>query len=286
MDALGLRFADYWDQITPESAGKWYAVQPTPASPYDWTTLDAIFDYAVQNSLIFHESPMIWESSVPSGFTADLAHAWIDAFCDRYPTTPIITVVNEPPPHTKPVYADEMGGNTNGDWKWIVTAFQWAHDACPNAILLLNDYNNIEYASDNANTIDIVNAVKAGGGPIHGVGAQAHDAYRIRTATVKAYMDKIHDETGLPVYITEYDVGLADDAAQLAVYQEQLPVFLETDYVPGITQFGWIEGKTWRSNTGLVREDGSFRPAMTWLMETLRRPRIAQAASKKRPMDR
>ncbi|MBN1605278.1 MAG: hypothetical protein JW940_01520 [Polyangiaceae bacterium] len=68
-------------------------------------------------------------------------------------------------------------------------------------------------------------------------------------------MDRIH--TGLPVYISEYDVNLGDDS-------EQFPAFLETDHIPGITSRGWITGSTWVTYGGLVNlSDGSFRPAMT-----------------------
>jgi hypothetical protein len=47
-----------------------------------------------------------------------------------------------------------------------------------------------------------------------------------------------------------------------------------TDFIPGITIWGWIYGRTWQSapNSGLVRDSGQPRPAMTWLMNELQRP--------------
>jgi endo-1,4-beta-xylanase len=50
-----------------------------------------------------------------------------------------------------------------------VQAFKWARQYCPRSILILNDYNNIEYAGDNNRTIDIVNRIKAAGAPIDAV---------------------------------------------------------------------------------------------------------------------
>ena len=69
-------------------------------------------------------------------------------FCERYPKTRLADVVNEPPPHTSPDFANNIGGGTNGDWAWIANASKWARDACPDAILILNDYNNIEWPDD------------------------------------------------------------------------------------------------------------------------------------------
>ena len=53
----------------------------------------------------------------------------------------------------------------------------------------------------------------------------------------------------------------------------RFPLFMNTDYVPGITIWGWIYGQTWSEapESGLIR-NGSFRPAMTYLMQTLGRP--------------
>lgn len=43
---------------------------------------------------------------------------------------------------------------------------------------------------------------------------------------------------------------------------------METDYVKGVTLWGYVYGATWTSNgnSGLIK-DGIDRPAMTWLKE-------------------
>jgi endo-1,4-beta-xylanase len=194
-------------------------------------------------------------------------------FCQRYPDTRLIDVVNEPPPHTEPSYANAIGGGTGGDWQWITNSFKWAREYCPNAILILNDYKNIEASVQNRNFIDLVNLLKAAGAPIDAVGAQAHGLNgTVTTQTMKDLATKLHNETGLPVHITEYDIDLKDDAAQLTRYQEHIPFFMETEWIHGVTLWGWIQGSTWVPNSGLIREDGTPRPAMTWLMDYLDRP--------------
>lgn len=109
----------------------------------------------------------------------------------------MIDVVNEPPPHSTPAYIEGLGGAGTSGYDWIVNAFKWARAACPNAILILNDYNNVEYSADNARTVDIVTRVRAAGGPIDAIGAQAHDAYKVPSATVKGFIDKLA-ATGCP----------------------------------------------------------------------------------------
>ena len=69
---------------------------------------------------------------------------------------PLIDVVNEPPPQTTPVY-----GAASSGYDWIARVFEWAHLYGPHSILMLNDYNNIDYAADN--TIDIVNKMTSAG---------------------------------------------------------------------------------------------------------------------------
>ncbi len=50
--------------------------------------------------------------------------------------------------------------------------------------------------------------------PINAIGAQAHGAFRLSTATVQMYIDRLTSQTGLPVYITDSDIDLADDTQQ------------------------------------------------------------------------
>jgi endo-1,4-beta-xylanase len=276
VDSDGLSFARYWDQITPENAGKWGSVQTRAGSDFNWTTLDAIYDYAEANDLIFKEHTFVWGSQQPSGDIGESdVRNWMSAFCERYPDTGLIDVVNEPPPHTTPAYADAIGGGTNSSWQWIINSFVWAREACPESILLLNDYNNIEWPKDHGDFLNIVKTIVAAGAPIDAIGAQAHDLDHpsVSFETVKGYIQALHDETGLPVYITEYDISTTDDAAQLSMYREQVPYFLETEYVHGITLWGWIYGRTWSQapDSGLVR-NGSSRPSMSWLMTELGRP--------------
>jgi endo-1,4-beta-xylanase len=270
VDSETLVYSDYWDQITPEHAGTWGAVQTS--SGFNWATLDAIYGYAQAKGIVFKEQSLVWGAQQPTMVIGEgEVRAWMRIFCERYPKTKIIDVVSEPL-HSVPVYADNIGGGTNGSWKWIANAFVWAREACPNATLVLNDYNIIGNADENQRMIDIVKTLKAAGAPINAVGAELNDAAKVPTSTVKTLLEKLHDDTGLPVYITAYHVEAKDDAQQLQVYQSQFPVFWQAEYVHGITVWGW-DSKTCSCNPdGMLVKDGVFRPAMKWLMQVLGRP--------------
>lgn len=269
-------FIEHWDQITPENEGKWGSVEGT-RDDMKWGGLDAVHAYANDHDIPFKQHTLVWGSQQP-GWIAGLSQSeqraeveeWIRLFCERYPDTQMIDVVNEPPPHTTPSYAAALGGTGSSGYDWIVQAFEWAHQYCPNAILILNDYNTIEYGDQNDHFIDIVNRIRDAGAPIDAIGAQAHAAFNVPTATVRMYIDKLA-ATGLPVYISEYDIDLSSDDQQRQVMEAQMTMFWNHEDIDGITLWGYIEGETWLDNSGLMSTGGEQRPAMTWLMDFLGR---------------
>jgi len=267
-------FKTMWDQFSPENAGKWGSVQGGGQSSFSWSSLDAMYKYTQDNGILFKEHCFCWGSQQPSwvnnsnGPTA--VKAWMKAFCDRYPKVAMIDVFNESL-HNSPAYKDGIGGTGTSGYDWLVNAFKWAREACPNAILLYNDYNTIEYANENSGVIKLVNAIKGAGGPIDGVGCQGHDVGKVSASTVTNYVNNITSQTGLPVYITEMDVGEADDNTQMTKIKDVVTPLWANDQVKGITYWGYIVGSTWRSNTGLMTSSGTKRAALTWLMSFLGR---------------
>ena len=272
VDVSGLTYHKYWNQITPENQGKWGSVQSTPSSSFNWASLDSIYNYTETNKIIFKEHTFVWGPQQPNG-TPTLAQVenWIKSFCQRYPNTKLIDVVNEPPPHTTPNYTSNLGAGEGGSWPWITKAFKLARQYCPSAILILNDYNNVELTGDRNHTVDIVKDIKANGAPIDAIGCQAHGLRTASGTTTQTNLAYLNSQTGLPIYITEFDIDNADDNAQLTSYQTHVSVFLSTSYVHGITIWGWILGRTWQTNSGIVNGT-TPRPAMTWLMQQLGRP--------------
>ena len=97
---------------------------------------------------------------------------------------------------------------------------------------------------------------------------QAHGLESLPASQLRSTLNRIAD-LGLPIYISEYDVQESNEQRQLDIMREQFPVFYDHSSVKGIRLWGYVVGTPWRDGTGLVRQDGSFRPAMTWLMDYL-----------------
>jgi endo-1,4-beta-xylanase len=272
VDPTGLKYSKYWDQITPENQGKWGSVQSTPTAAFNWGGLDSVYAYANTNNIIFKQHCFCWGSQQPSG-TPTLAQVenWIKSFCARFPNTKVIDVVNEPPPHTTPSYTANLGAGEGGSYPWITKAFKLARQYCGNAVLILNDYNNLEYTSQESTFINIVKDIKANGAPIDAVGCQGHALKGMSAATVQTNLTTMNTGTGLPVYVTEFDIDDANDSSQATTYSNLIPVFWNASYVHGITVWGWIAGRTWETNSGIVNGT-TPRPAMTWLMNYVKRP--------------
>lgn len=266
-------FMSYWNQITGENEHKWGSVEWSRGSR-NWNGGDAIANFAKQNNIKWKFHTLVWGSQEPNwikSLSTDQQLAavedWMDAAASRYPDVPLIDVVNEAyPSHAPASYKNALGGDGTTGYDWIIKAFQMARDRWPNAILIYNDYNNCEYDNEVNWTIKLVEKMLEVGAPIDAIGCQAHDAYKISTATVKNNIDKLA-ATGLPIYITEYDIGQSDDATQKKIMEEQFTMFWNHPKIVGVTYWGYVVGSTWRTGTGLMSSSGAERPALTWLKQ-------------------
>jgi endo-1,4-beta-xylanase len=266
-------FLTYWDQVSPENSAKWASVEGT-RDKYNFGGIDAMRNFADSNHIPWKLHTLIWGSQYPSWITSlsqseQLAEIteWFDTLSKRYPTATQIDVINEGyPSHKPPPFKAALGGDGSSGYDWIVTSFKMARERWPKAILIYNDYNNIEWNSEVSWTPTMVNAIKKAGAPIDAIGCQAHDAYRIAAATLKSNIDKLA-ATGLPLYMTEFDIPDGNDASQKSTMQEKFTLMWNHPKVRGITYWGYIVGQTWKSGTGLLNTNGTERPALTWLKD-------------------
>ena len=260
-------FINYWNQITPENEGKWGSVEAT-RDQYNWAPLDRIYEYARQHNIPVKAHTFVWGSQFPNWINnlsaaeqAAEIEEWIRDYCTRYPDTAMIDVVNEAiPGHAPATFAQNAFGND-----WIIRSFQLARQYCPNAILILNDYNVLSWDTDKF--ITLARPVIAAG-VVDALGAQSHGLADRPLSETTSKLNQIA-ALGLPIYISEYDIEKTNDQEQLQVMQQQFPLFYNHASVQGITLWGYVVGKTWRDGTGLIQENGTPRPAMTWLMNYL-----------------
>jgi endo-1,4-beta-xylanase len=262
-------FSRYWNHVTPENAGKWKTVEPSRDN-FDWRGLDSAYHFAQSNGYPFKQHTFVWRSQEPDWIgglsqayqRAELAE-FMSAYCRRYPNTAQIDVVNEPL-SAPPTYRNALGGSGSSGWDWVINSFRMARQYCPNAQLLLNEYGIINDSAKRSHYIQVINALKSRG-LIDGIGIQAHTFNLIgySVSNLRGNLDALA-ATGLPVYVTEWDID-ANDQQQLQEYQQKFPVVWEHSGVRGMTLWGYIVGATWRDNSGLMSRDGRERPALKWL---------------------
>ncbi len=284
-------FSTYWNQVTPENAGKW-GVAETSRDNYSWGDVDVMYQYCLDNDIPFKHHVFVWGSQQPDWIGAlsdqeqrEEVEEWYSIFAQRYPETAIIDVVNESIRNHAPEveFKDALGGLNNGasipylqqnadkygpygtGWDYIIYAFAKAREYFPNAELVLNDYGIINDPSAIREHLEIVNILKARG-LIDAVGIQCHQ-FNVDNMTgnqVKNNLDLL-SASNLPIYVTELDITGNTEQQQRDRYADIFPVFWEHDNVKGITLWGYVEGTTWIDNTGILNADGSERAAMTWL---------------------
>jgi endo-1,4-beta-xylanase len=272
-------FAAYWNQVTPENAGKWGNVEAVRGH-MNWTALDTAYRFAKDHHFLFHLHVLVWGQQQPEWLRhlpraeqrAAVEH-WFDAVAQRYPDADFVEVVNEPLHHPPADtedgggYIDALGGSGASGWAWVIEAFRLARTRFPHSQLMINDYSITNTPADARRyreIIDLLNREHL----LDAIGVQGHafsTTPDVPLATHRAAVDLLAG-SGLPIYVNELDIDGPTDARQLADYQRVFPLFWEHPAVKGVTLWGFRPG-LWRDKqkANLVRQDGSERPALIWL---------------------
>jgi len=305
--AQGANFTDYWNQVTPENAGKWGSVEST-RDVYNWTGLDEAYAMAKDNGLLFKMHVLVWGSQQPSWISALPAaeqlveiQEWYAEVNNRYPDFDFMEVVNEfdnAPPDGgdgRPNYIDalrlfdpsttttliadyETAGETPAEaalhaaeYDWIINSFQMARDVFPATTkLMINEYSVINTSTRTTKMIELVDLLKARN-IIDAVGFQGHAFSTTgNNQNMLTNLDRL-GALGLDVYLTELDIDGPTDLIQLMEYQRIFPLFWEHAAIKGITMWGYLPGH-WREAQGahLALADGTEKPALVWLRSYIR----------------
>ena len=167
---------------------------------------------------------------------------------------------------------------------FIAKAFQYAHEADPDAILRYNDYG-LENPAKRKKLITLIKSLQEQKVPVHAIGSQAH----VNVSTTFDTMDQALTEIatlGLPIHITELDVnsaaggqrgfgadisanasatqgGLVSDAdKKLAdAYAGIFHAFVKhRDSVKVVTFWGVNDANSWRAQGKPLLFDGNSQP--------------------------
>lgn len=296
-----LRYEDLWDQLTCENESKWGTIVRGKVkdvnealSKWNWTSADNHYKWCKQNGVLFKFHALLWTSQWPTDLAncspselREQVEIWFDAVAKKYPDLAVIDVVNEAlQGHAentengksslsfKKLLSQALGNSDNPyDYKWIAEAFRMARKRFPNAVLIYNDYNTFTWQKNEF--VDLVSSLVKQGAPIDAYGHQSHDlddyykSFQITNFgnTLKEIHNNITKNGGreLQCYITEYDISQGDENTYETIMKNTFPAMWEADFVAGVTIWGFVNGRTWRSNTGLVTSTGADRSGMKWL---------------------
>jgi endo-1,4-beta-xylanase len=167
---------------------------------------------------------------------------------------------------------------------FIAKAFQYAHEADPEAVLRYNDYG-LENPAKRKKLITLIKSLQAEKVPVHAIGSQAHVNVSMTFETMDQALTEM-GTLGLPIHITELDVnsaaggqrgfgadisanatatqgGLVSDAdKKLAdAYAGIFRAFLKhTDSLKVVTFWGANDAVSWRAQGKPLLFDGEGKP--------------------------
>lgn len=269
---------NYWNGVTAENSCKWGSVEGT-RDQMSWGGADVVYNLAKNNNLMFRYHAIAWGSQYPNwitslsttDFKAEMIE-YMDAIAAKYPLIDQIDVLNEQlGSHAGGTgyFRDGLGGNGSTGYDWQIWLFTEARKRFPNAKLVLNDYGLENDQNAIKQMLELVKRLRDRN-LIDGFGTQAHE-FNINTLTatqMKSSLD-LMATSGVPIYVTELDIS-GDDNTQANRYKTLFPVYWEHPAVGGITLWGYIDGQTWKTDTGLVssgNNNPTESPAMQYIKQ-------------------
>ncbi|WP_294606602.1 endo-1,4-beta-xylanase [uncultured Bacteroides sp.] len=255
------------NRITPENSLKMKPIYKEKGV-YNWNEADSIIDFAIKNKLDIHGHVLIWSKSVPEWmkeYQTD-REGWKNIMKEY-----IYKVVGRWKGKIKSWDVVNEAFNDNGEiittdfWyqkigpDFIDLAFQYAHNADPNALLFYNDYGH-EYSSKRRSGINnMIFDMLERGVPIHGIGLQTHTSLNRKSGELKNAIETAA-KTGLKVHISELDVSMNNtirnpnmiftDSLQIQQMKKYQEITLAMKNIPakqqfGITTWGVYDADSW-----------------------------------------
>jgi endo-1,4-beta-xylanase len=309
--------AEQFNSLTAENDMKPDALQKVKGT-FTFERADKIVAFAQQHDMKMIGHTLVWHQQSPAWMYADEnkqplsreaalenMRAHIHGVVKHYKgKVKGWDVVNEAIGDSEPYLRDTPARKAIGD-DFVIKAFQFAHEADPDAELYYNDYN-IEQVYKRPKALRLLNELKDAGVKLDGVGIQGH---WLITSDLKEIEDGIKAiaDLGLKVMITEMDVdplprrkgGGADISATeregLDPYKEGLPADVQRKLadryralfaifakypVTRVTLWGVDDGTSWlnswpvkgRTNHPLLWDRQlQPKPALTAVIESLQK---------------
>ena len=209
--------------ITAENVLKWESVHPAPGH-YDFAAADRFVEFGEQNGMFIIGHTLVWHSQTPRGVFQDAQGGSVDrdTLLNRM-SNHIHTVVGRYKGRIKGWDVVNEALNDDGSLRqspwlkiigedFIAGAFEYAHEADPQAQLHYNDYS-LENPAKRKGAMALIRRLQARGVHLAAIGSQDHVKLASPTmaevdATLAAF-----GKLGVKVMITELDVDV-NPAAQ------------------------------------------------------------------------
>ena len=217
--------AAQFDSISPENVLKWERVHPKPDT-YNFDLADKYVEFGEKNHMFIVGHNLVWHSQVPNWVFQDdqgkpvtrevllkRMHDHIFTVVGRYKgRIQSWDVVNEA--------LNEDGTLRKSKWQQIIgddfieKAFEYAHQADPQAELNYNDYS-LENEAKLRGALALVAKLKADGIPITTVGIQGHDSLEFPTLQQEDAAITAFAKLGVKIAISELDIDVLPRNPQL-----------------------------------------------------------------------
>lgn len=273
-----------------DNTPNWYftngGLRPSPTA-YNFKEMDRVVNFAQSNHMAVQAHHYLWgeEKWLPDWLKNghyskdqlyELMHDHIQTVGSRYSgKVQEWTVVNEAFTRGQHMYGlQDWWADATGGQEYIDKTFIWARQADPKSKLILNDFNN-EGKNDVSNAMyTYIKDALARGVPIDGIGMQMHiDGTHPSTKDEVMSNMKRFGDLGIQVYVTEFDVNMADvkaenddkDQIQANIYYEMLCACIESEACHSFSYLGITDEETWYNYVGTKEPrplmfDRSYQP--------------------------
>ncbi|AYL95091.1 endo-1,4-beta-xylanase [Mucilaginibacter celer] len=207
-----------FNSVTPENDMKMGPIHPQE-NEYNWKNADAIVAFAQQHHIKIRGHNLLWHAQAPAWMFKDSTGKQVskEVLLKRLKDhiTAVVThfkgkiyawdVVNEAIDDKPDLYLRNTLWYQICGEDFIAKAFEYAHEADPDAQLFYNDYNS-EVPSKRDKICKLIRSLKDAGVPVTGIGLQGH--WKLNEPSVGQITEAIdkYAALGLKLQITELDI--------------------------------------------------------------------------------
>ncbi len=212
-----------FNSITPENVLKWESVHPE-SGKFDFSLADRYVEFGLKNKMFIVGHNLIWHSQTPAWVFQDDKGNPVDRdtllarmrehilrVAGRYQgKIGGWDVVNEA--------LDEDGTLRQSRWEkiigedYLLKAYQFAHEADPQAELYYNDYS-LEHTNKRAGAVALIRKLQSQGIHLAAVGLQGHYTMDWPTEQELGETIETFSKLGVKICITELDVNVLPSAS-------------------------------------------------------------------------